>query len=434
LETIYDFYGEPANLSETHGAGSVRGTGPGNTHCNNIGPEHLVAIHAAFERWFRIPVPKREDLPRHTADELTCLTPAAAADRPMRPLHQIAKEIGARQATAARERLAKLSRADRRRELRRDWSRLLGDVEPGGEPQVNATLSALPGRLGSTPIATSIERLALEVEPGIVVPLVLLVPARAAADKRPVVVAVAQAGKNVLLEKREQAIADILAAGIAVCLPDLRGTGDTKPDDGRGRGSSADDRAVAELMLGQTALGARLRDLRSVLRYLRTRSELDGRRIALWGDSFADRNPRDKNLAVPLDAAESLPLAEPLGGLVVLLAALFEDDIRAVSARGGFAELQSLLESPFIYVPHDVIVPGALGAGDLCDVAAALAPCPLQLADLVDAQNRALTAEEAAVAFAPVNATYGAQTASTLLLMGSGADSPAQWLIDRIRE
>jgi dienelactone hydrolase len=423
LETIYGFYGEPANLSETHGAGSVRGSGPGNTHCNNIGPEHLVAIHAAFERWFQIPIPKREDLPRHTADELSCLTPAAAAERPMRPLHQIAEEIGARQVAAARERLAKLSPADRRRELRRDWARLLGDVEPKHEPSPRERAP------GGSILDAKIERSALEVEPGIVVPLMLLRPVKGAAEKCPVVVAVAQAGKQAFLEQRVQAITDILEAGIAVCLPDLRGTGETKPDDGRGRASSATSLSSAELMLGQTALGARLRDLRSVLRYLRTRPELDGRRIALWGDSFAARNGRDKNLAVPLDAAESLPLAEPLGGLVVMLGALFEDDVRAVSARGGLAEFQSLLESPFIYVPHDIIVPGALSAGDLCDIAAALAPCPTQLADLVDGQNRGMTAEEAALAFAPVNATYGPQAASTMLLMGSGADSPAKWLI-----
>src|SRR5206468_1247626 len=105
-------------------------------------------------------------------------------------------------------------------------------------------------------------------------------------------------------------------------------------------------------------------------------------RVVQWGDSFATRNTLDKNLAVPLDAAESLPLAEPLGALVVLLTALFEDDIHAVSARGGVTGFQSLLESPFVYVPHDVIVPGALTAGDLCDVVAGLAPRQVQLADL----------------------------------------------------
>jgi dienelactone hydrolase len=435
LETIYRLYGDEGNLGQTHGEGSVRASGPGNTHCNNIGPEHLVAIHAAFERWFQIPVPKREDLPRHSAGELTCLPPAVAADRLISPLHKIAKEIGARQVAAARVHLAKSSPLDRRRELRRDWARLLGDVEPRQNPVISARAPTLQRRVGTTTfVATTIERIALDVEPEIVIPLLLLIPSRETASRRPVVVGVAQEGKGTFLENRDQAIADLLTEGIAVCLPDLRGTGETKPDDGRGRNSSATSLSSSELMLGQTALGARIRDLRSVLRYVRTRPEFDARRIALWGESFAPRNPREKTLAVPLDASESPPVAEPLGGLAVLLASLFEDDVCAVSARGGLAEFVSVLESPFVYIPHDVIVPGALTAGDLCDVAAALAPCPLQLADLVDGQNRALTAEETALAFAPVNAAYGPQAASTLLLMGSGADSAAKWLIGVMRE
>jgi len=40
----------------------------------------------------------------------------------------------------------------------------------------------------------------------------------------------------------------------------------------------------------------------------------------------------------------------------------------------------------------------------------------------------------AAVAFAPVNATYGPQAASTMLLMGSEAGSPAKWLLGVMRE
>jgi dienelactone hydrolase len=435
LETIYGFYNEPGNLAETHGEGSVRGSGPGNTHCNNIGPEHLVAIHAAFERWFQIPKPKREDLPRHSGEQLACWTPAAAKDRPMRPLCKVAGEIGAARVMAARGRLARLNALDRRRHLQSDWSRLLGDVAPRQPPVSNATASKVQRRVGSLkPVEAAIERMALEIEPGIIVPLLILLPSREATERRRIVVAVAQEGKQAFLDERDQAVADLLAEGIAVCLPDLRGTGETKPDDGRGRNSSATSLSSADLMLGHTTLGSRVRDLRSVLRYLRTRPDLDARHIALWGDSFSPRNPRDKNLAVPLDAADSIPLAEPLGGLVVLLAALFEDDLRAVSARGGLPGFQSVLESPFVYVPHDVIVPGALTAGDLCDVAAALSPCPLQLADLVDGQNRGLTAEEVALAFSPVNATYGPEAASTLLLMGSGAESAAKWLIGVMRQ
>lgn len=442
LQTIYGLYEDPKNLESTHGEGSVRGTGPGNTHCNNIGPEHLVAIHAAFERWFQIPIPMRENLPRHSSEELLCFKPGAA-DRSMRPLHELAREIGVGRATTARTRLAQLKPADRRRELRRLWAGLLGEVEPRQETKVVVQAESTrgltsPARQGAksdeAAFEARVERLALEVEPGIVVPLVLLSPTKATAGKRPVVVAVAQAGKQAFLEDRSAPISELLAAGIAICLPDVRGTGETRPDDGRGRGSSSTSLSSAELMLGQTTVGARLRDLRSVLRYLKTRPELDAQRVALWGDSFASLNPRDRNLAVPLDAADSLPLAEPLGGLVVLLTALFEDDVRAVSARGGLSGFQSLLDSPFIYVPHDVIVPGALTAGDVCDVVAALAPRPVQLADLVDGLNRPLTAEETALAYAQVNATYGSEAAAGLLLMGSGADSAAKWLVTVLRQ
>ena len=41
-----------------------------------------------------------------------------------------------------------------------------------------------------------------------------------------------------------------------------------------------------------------------------------------------------------------------------------------------------------MYIRPDVVVPGLLPAGDLPDVAAALAPRPLRLRGLVDALNR----------------------------------------------
>jgi len=434
LQTIYGFYSEPDHLESTHGEGSVRGSGPGNTHCNNIGPEHLVAIHVAFERWFNIRIPKREDLPRHTSLELACLTPDAAIARPMRPLHELTSEIGTRRATAARERLAKLDAVKRRQELRRNWAALLGNVAPGDPKIIKTLVTRHQYAHNGQQFDVAVERLALEVEPGITVPLVLLLPADKATGQRPVVVAAAQAGKAAFLESRAEEISEILAAGLAVCLPDLRGTGETKPDDDRGRNSSATTLSSAELMLGQTVVGARVRDLRSVLRYLRTRAEFDARRIALWGDSFAAANPRDKNLAVPLDAADPPTLAEPLGGLVVLLTALFEDGIQAVSVGGGLLGFQSLLDRPFVYVPHDIIVPGALTAGDLCDIAAALAPCFLQLLDLVDGQNCTATPEEAAAVLAPVRRAYGSDSDGRLVLPGSDTDSVARWVRQVMRD
>src|SRR5262249_23036922 len=133
----------------------------------------------------------------------------------------------------------------------------------------------------------SLERTLLEVEPGSHVPLLLLLPPHEEGKRVPVVVGVAQAGKAAVLKQRADIIAELLEKGTAVCLADVRGTGETQPGSGRGRTSSATAIAASELMLGQTLVGSRLRDLRSVLAHLRQRPDLDSKRILLWGDSFA---------------------------------------------------------------------------------------------------------------------------------------------------
>ena len=52
----------------------------------------------------------------------------------------------------------------------------------------------------------------------------------------------------------------MLLGGAAVCLADVRGTGETRPASTTRRHNGADTTiSVAETMLGQTLLGARLR-------------------------------------------------------------------------------------------------------------------------------------------------------------------------------
>ena len=434
LETIYGFYDVPTHLASTNGRGSVRGQGAGNTHCNNIGPEHLEQIHVAFERWLRVPIPSRDNLPRHSSDELICLTKAAATSRPMRSVHELAAEIGSQRTTAARQRLAALNPKDRRARLQQDWARLLGDGEPRHVPRVVQTSSARltePQPDDQDKVHVAIRRIALEVEPGITVPLVLLVPANQS-PRRPVVIGLAQHGKQAFLQQRADEIAELLSAGVAVCLPDVRGTGETIPgDDSRGRSSSSTSLSSTELMLGQTLLGARVRDVRSVLRFLRSRSDVDAQRIALWGDSFAKPNACSANLAVPLDATQP-HLSEPLGGLAALFTALLEDDIQAVVARGSLVGFHTLLDSPFCHVPHDILVPEALTAGDLCDVAATLAPCFLRLSELVDGQNRQITDTQLAAEFGRVTEAYKTAQSPNRLTLESTQQPPtsiAKWLV-----
>ena len=161
-----------------------------------------------------------------------------------------------------------------------------------------------------------IERVTLGVEREISVPLLLLVPVRSDEKRVPVVVCVAQEGKHRFLRERAGLIAELIKDGIAVCLPDVRGTGETVPKDGsRGRNSAATAHSSTALMLGSTLLGERLGDLCGVLDWLSDHKAIDRDRIALWGDSFAPVNSPDRNPAVPLDAEPFPDLAEPLGGV-----------------------------------------------------------------------------------------------------------------------
>ena len=136
-------------------------------------------------------------------------------------------------------------------------------------------------------------------------------------------------------------------------------------------------------------------------------------------------------------SADRLPdQSEPLGTTLALLAALFEDNVQAVYARGGLTGFATLLDSPFLYVPHDAVVPGALTAGDLCDVAASLAPRALRLADLVDGVNRRVSAEQLARTFAPARAGYESAKALDRLVIDAAGSQPseaARWLLTQLR-
>jgi hypothetical protein len=425
LERVYGFYNAAEALTGLAGRGFVVGSSPENTHWLAESRELLYPI---LERWYAIPNPRKEYSSRRPPEELLCLTPELRKE--LEPLPVLAGKRSAERAAAARKELARLTPAEQRERLRRQWTRLLGDA-----PLIDPVTKGLPlesQRLGPV----TVERIHLGTEPGIVVPVVLLVPQRREGERLPVVVGLAQEGKQEFLRRRADEIAALLTAGTAVCLPDVRGVGETSPGDGRERRSAATSLSSSELMLGQSLLGGRLRDLRAVLRHLRQRPELDARRVALWGDSFAPVNPPDRDLKVPHSAANRPAQSEPLGGLLALLGALFEDDVRAVYVHRGLSDYHSALEGPLVYLPHDVVVPGVLATGDLCDVAAALVPRPLWLEGLVDGQNREVAGPVLARRYAPAQAAYEAAQTPERLRIGAPSgekDSIARWLAAQLR-
>src|SRR5262249_44847456 len=195
-------------------------------------------------------------------------------------LFQLAGELGAERSAQGRARLAKLKPQERREKLRKDWERLLGPIRADAPSKVPSKDITVEG-------GRTFERVDLKVERDIHVPVVLLVPPELVHEpgpRRPVVVGLAQEGKQRFLKENADTIAQLMAKGIAVCLFDVRGTGETSPGSSRERRSSATSLSASELMLGQTMLGARLRDLNAVLAYLEKHKLVDPKRIALWGD------------------------------------------------------------------------------------------------------------------------------------------------------
>jgi hypothetical protein len=260
--------------------------------------------------------------------------------------------------------------------------------------------------------------------------LLLLLPE----ENRPagVVVAVAQDGKSRYLTGRAEELASLLRAGLAVCLPDVRGTGETSSSED---GDSDNGLAQREFDLSRSLLGSRLKDLRTVFAYLRRRPDLGRQKIGLWGDSFAP--PNSPNLYLDELEYEAGPefqrIADPLGAHLVLLAALYEEDVRAVVARGGLAGYLGVLKDAFTYTPMDVVLWGILKIGDIADIAGALAPRPISLAGLVDGRNILVPPADLETTFTPARRAYQDARTPDQFTVSMEAPDLTAWLIAKLK-
>ncbi len=418
-----DFYGVKEHLGAAHGKGGLSLRPPEGSHCNQIGEFHRRMIHPLFDQWFGIKA-SEYSAPRQP-DELLCVTDKARKEMQPKSLNEVMSDVGKSRVEKARARLAGKTPVQRRQILQSEWSKLLGPVTPA-KPAIVKSQSTDTGLVGGA----KIERIVLEVEPGMVAPIVVLTPEKLA-KRAPVVVGLAQAGKAGFLKERSEELRKLVQAGVIVVLPDLRGTGETRSGSSRGRDSNDTNLSANLQLFGETSLGQRLRDLRSVLSYLRKRSDVDGKLIALWGDSFMPPNAPSTNYKVP-HAVDGWPTpSEPLGGLLGLLGAVYEDDVQAVYVSGGLASYHSVLTHFAVLVPHDASVPGALTAGDLCDLAGSLSPRPLRFENMVDHVNRVLPTDELMKAYIPTIQGYAA--APKALSFADKRSSAATWLLEQLR-
>ncbi|HLV00085.1 MAG TPA: hypothetical protein VKZ59_02385, partial [Acidobacteriota bacterium] len=408
-QKVWGFYDALPNLERSQAYGLIRLSMERVSHCFSVGPQQREDLYPILNRWFNIPFPTQKDLAilpdselsvnpireqatkqeaerRLPVDDLLVITPRLASELPRVALHQVLQKRALADLQTARQERARLSVAERGRRLQLSLREILGEINPP-----DGAFSATPA-WSSQASSFAVSAMAVKVEEGIEVPLLLLLPETAKGTRVPVVIGLAEGGKERFLQDGSPLV-ELLKNGVAVCLPDLRGTGETKPDIDRTDFGAMRSLARTELSLGNTMLGARLKDLRTVIAVLRGREDIDAGRIALWGRSFVPVN--DDPLFLDEIQYESGPQiqnwAEPLGAHLALLAALYEPDIRVVAAQNGLVGYLSVLDEAFNYVPYDMIIPGLLKVADMQDVAAALAPRPLLLGPFVNGRNQAVT-------------------------------------------
>ncbi|MFT7643639.1 MAG: hypothetical protein ACI9G1_005405, partial [Pirellulaceae bacterium] len=370
LNTIYDFYGEKDGIDYTLGRGSVSGRPPEATHCTNIGRHHRQRIHVALKRWFDIDVKPEDEYSDNKNDrDLRSMTEDAERKLKPRKLHDVVTERAETQLAAIRKSLVDKPPAKSRTHLQQALQRVLGDIEPGKISQASRVVE----QLADTKLV--VERIGLRAEKdGAIVPMLLMYQAGVEQQSTDVVIAVGQGSYNSFLKERSGEISTILNAGKIVCLPEVRGAANS-----RGSRGTHSDNSYFALFFETPMVGYRLRDLRGVMSYLRDRTDLKVQRFALWGDSFTPPNSADTDFQVPHRVSYRPDFSEPLGGLLALLAGLYEDDVHCVFGRGGLNSYQDVLAGPYVYIPHDTVIPGMLKYADIPDLAASLAPRQLRL-------------------------------------------------------
>jgi dienelactone hydrolase len=410
---VYELYGQRDHLAEVHGLGPFPGPG----ECTHVSSFHRNRIDPILNRWLQIPIPETDYHNVLPASELMCLTPAAAIEHRPQPVSSVVKDLAVKRLTASRSKREGLTADERTKMLRVQLKEKLGDIEPAASPVVKD--------LWKKPYSGfQMEAITIETEPGITLPVFMLLP-ETGTSHRAVVIALAQGGKESFLLSRPNEIASLLSNGIAVCLPDLRGMGELTSEQSRGPGGMG--LAANELILGNTLTGSRLKDTRTIFRWLAGRSDIDPNRIALWGDSFSEPNAPDFQFdqspgqqAGPVAQRQ----AEPLGPFLAILTALYEDQVTAVGVNGGLVSFLSVLEDRFCQIPQDVIVPGILELTDLGEMVASIAPRPVYLQNLVNGVNKK-------VATSDVEKEYGAGTSRVLLAEKAGNRSLAVWLSEQ---
>lgn len=446
---VFELYNAENNLTTIQGFGLLN-LDMGHSF---IGPPQRKEMLEVFKKWFNFPDPPYQDM--HTELEsyyltdspdysllkykeevrrrfvpnsaLQCINPEVSAKLNRKPLHQIASEIANDLLLSARSKRKSLDALSSNQNLMKDLSQILGDIEPNKNPKIERLWSK---NLSGATVEASI----LYPESDILIPMFIIKPVNLN-KSIPIVLTLSEGGKGRFLIDRSKEIELLIKNGIAVCLLDVRGTGESAPD----QYNFSRTLLFKELALGNTPLGLRLKDVRTVLAYIKTLDGIDYNKIALWGDSFSPVNNED----IWLDELSNQPISpqiqhyvSPLGAHLALLTALYSNEVSAVAVRGGLVGYLSILDNNFTYAPPDIIVSEILEKGDISDICSVLAPKPLLIEKFVDGRNFVVKGEKLQEKMALVNDAYKKSGSVSNLIIREDSAEPdiISWMIKQLKK
>jgi len=241
-----------------------------------------------------------------------------------------------------------------------DLRTLIGVAEPSGAPL--ATLRRVPSR------EVDVEAVEVQSAAQVWVPGWLFLPRGRKSDK-PIVLALDPGGRNRQWSEG-QLYQSLAVRGFPVCVPDIRGIGDLRPEFGRGNPGQAeeheheDEYAWAGLIFGRPLVGQWVSDILALVAGCGKHSALEGRRVALAA--------RGK-LTVP-----------------ALFAAALDKKISEVYLAGGLVSFRNVVDTESYDCSFANFVPNLLRHADLPEVTAMLAPRHVTLAGTVDAAGHAM--------------------------------------------
>jgi cephalosporin-C deacetylase-like acetyl esterase len=231
-----------------------------------------------------------------------------------------------------------------------------------------------------------VEKIVLEVEPGIVVPVALSHLQTETGRRHPAIV---------YLRDRDAAADDpqvfenLTQRGWTVIVADVRGFGETMP-----RAQVADSRmycfhprdgrdadfSYAADSLGRPILGMRVWDAMHVIGYAESRADVDPRNLVLVGRGWA--------------------------GVIALFAAVLDERVSRIAVEGVPTSYAELFDVDMYAQPASLLPFGALHDFDLQDVYGDLAPRSLLVLNPEDNQTKKMFRGQAETALGPLRRTY----------------------------